>query len=133
MQNLSYVINLIATKKNCRITDFSIAQFLDTSSWKKRRRGRSTMTQNKKYRSRTEIICDILQIARSDGNGVVQTKIMYSAFLSYHQVKEYLTILIGNDLLQHDLGNQRFRITEKGVRFLQLCDQIGDLIEVEES
>jgi predicted transcriptional regulator len=62
----------------------------------------------------------------------VQTKIMYSAFLSYYQVKEYLTILIGNDLLQHDLGNQRFRITEKGVRFLQLCDQIGDLLEVEE-
>ena len=83
-----------------------------------------------KYRSRTEIICDILQTARSDGNGVVQTKIMYNAFLSYHQVKEYLTILIGNDLLQHDLANQKFRITEKGLNFLQLCEQIGDLLEV---
>jgi predicted transcriptional regulator len=57
---------------------------------------------------------------------------MYSAFLSYHQVKEYLTILIDNGLLQHDLGNQKFRITEKGLRFLQLCEQIGDLIEKEQ-
>ncbi len=57
---------------------------------------------------------------------------MRNAFLSYHQVKEYLTILIENGLLQHDLGNQRFRITEKGLNFLQLCDQIGDLVVNEE-
>jgi predicted transcriptional regulator len=57
---------------------------------------------------------------------------MRNVFLSYHQVKEYLTILIENDLLQHDLGNQKFRITEKGHNFLQLCDQIGDLIEKEQ-
>lgn len=94
--------------------------------------GSIILMQNKKYRSRTEIICDILQTASGDGNGVVQTKIMYNAFLSYHQVKDYLSILIDNDLLQHDLGNQKFRITEKGLRFLQLCDQIGDLVEKEE-
>jgi predicted transcriptional regulator len=97
-----------------------------------RRRGRRTLMHRMKYRSRTELIRDILQTARSDGNGVVKTKIMYNAFLSYHQVKEYLTILIDNGLLQHDLGNQKFRITEKGLRFLQLCDQIGDLMEEEQ-
>jgi predicted transcriptional regulator len=57
---------------------------------------------------------------------------MRNAFLSYRQVKEYLTILMGNDLLQDDLGNQKFRITEKGLNFLQLCDQIGDLMEQEQ-
>ena len=76
------------------------------------------MTQNNKYRSRTEIMCDILQSVRSDGNGVGKTKIMYNAFLSYHQFTEYRTILIDNDLLQYDIGNQRFRITEKGLSFL---------------
>jgi|SRR5918993_1747122 predicted transcriptional regulator len=80
-------------------------------------RRRRILTQNKKYRSRTEIIHDILQTANSNGNGVVKTKIMYNAFLSYHQVQEYLTILIDNGLLQHDLGNQKFRITEKGLAF----------------
>ena len=57
---------------------------------------------------------------------------MRNAFLSYHQVKEYLIILIENGLLQHDLSKQRFRITEKGLNFLQLCDQIGDLMEEEQ-
>lgn len=90
------------------------------------------MTQNKKYRSRTEIMHDILQSARSDGNGAGKTKIMYNAFVSYNQVKEYLTILIDNGLLQYDLGTQKFRITEKGLNFLQLCDKLGDLIKKEE-
>jgi predicted transcriptional regulator len=57
---------------------------------------------------------------------------MYNAFLSYHQVREYLILLIDNGLLQHDLGNQKLRITEKGLNFLKLCEQIGDLIEKEE-
>ncbi|MDQ4100937.1 MAG: winged helix-turn-helix domain-containing protein [Thermoproteota archaeon] len=89
------------------------------------------MTQNKKHRSRTEIIREILQTANSDGNGASQTKIMYSAFLSYIQVKEYLAVLMDKGLLQYDFGNQKFRITEKGLNLLQLCDQIGDLIEKE--
>ena len=57
---------------------------------------------------------------------------MYTAFLSYVQMKEYLTILIDNGLLQHDVGNQKFRITEKGLRFLQLYEQIDDLLRKEE-
>ena len=76
-----------------------------------------------KHRSRTEIIHDILQTANSDGNGAAQSKIMYNAYLSYRTVKEYLTLLIDNGFLQHDLGKQKFRITEKGLRFLQLCDR----------
>ena len=70
-----------------------------------------------KHRSRTEIIHDILQTANIDGNGATQSKIMYNAYLSYRTVKEYLTLLIDNGLLQHDLGNQKFRITEKGLDF----------------
>ena len=85
-----------------------------------------------KYRSRTELIRDILKVARNYGNGAGQTQIMYTAFLSHGQMKEYLAILIDNGLLQHDIGNQKFRITEKGLNLLQLCDQIGDLIEKEE-
>ncbi len=50
---------------------------------------------------------------------------MYNAFLSYIQVKEYLAILVDNGLLQYDLHSQKFRIAEKGLNFLQLCDQIN--------
>jgi predicted transcriptional regulator len=90
------------------------------------------LTQNKKYRTRTEIIHDILQTVRSYGDGLGKGQIMYKAFLSYHLITDYLTILIDNGLLEYDSGNQKFRITEKGLNFLQLCDQITDLIEKEE-
>jgi len=94
---------------------------------------RRILTHNtRKYRSRTEIIHDILQTARSTGNGAGKTRLMYNAFLSYNQVKEYLTILIDNGLLQYDLDNQKFRITEKGLNFLQLCNQRGNLLIIGE-
>ena len=87
------------------------------------------LTQNRKYRSTTEIFHDIQRVAGNEGyNGAGKTQIMYNAFLSYKTVKEYLTLLIDNGLLKHDIGNQKFRITEKGLRLLQLCDQINDLI-----
>ena len=81
-----------------------------------------------KYRGRTEIICDILHTANSDGNGASQTKIMYNAFLSHTQVKEYLTILIEKGLLQHDSGNQTYKTTEKGIRLLQFCNELDDMM-----
>ena len=45
-------------------------------------------------RSRTEIVAMILDAANG---GTTKTKIMYFAFLSYDQLKEYLSILIEND------------------------------------
>jgi predicted transcriptional regulator len=47
-------------------------------------------------------------------------------------MKDYLTIMIDNNLLQYDIDSRKFRITEKGLSCLQLCDQIGDLLEEEE-
>ena len=85
-----------------------------------------------KHRSRRELIRDILKAARNYGNGAGQTQIMYNAVLSHGQLKMYLIILIDNGLLQHDLGNQKFRITEKGLSFLQLYEQIDGLIEKKE-
>lgn len=84
---------------------------------------------NKKYRSKTEIIHDILETARNDDNGVVKTKLVRYAFLSSYQIGDYLSILIDNGLHRYDAGNKKFRITEKGLNLLQLCDQIGGLIE----
>jgi len=85
-----------------------------------------------KYRNKTKITQDILQTANSDGNGVGKTKIMRNASLSSYQIRAYLSILIDNGLIQLDLNSPRFKITGKGLKFLQLCDQMGDLIEDEE-
>ena len=50
-----------------------------------------------KYRSRTEIISVILEAANG---GATKTRIMYKAFLSYAQLKEYLSVLIENNVIE---------------------------------
>jgi len=63
-----------------------------------------------KNRGRTEIVAMILESANE---GATKTKIMYSAFLSYNQLKEYLTFLIENNLIEHLEGTQTLKTTEK--------------------
>jgi predicted transcriptional regulator len=83
-----------------------------------------------KYRSRTDITAQILEAANG---GVTKTKIMYKAFLSYAQLKEYLTVLIENGLLEYIEGEQIYRTTEKGNRFLKIYNQIGEYVAADAS
>ena len=79
-----------------------------------------------KYRGRTEIVATMLEAA----NGrATKTKIMYSAFLSYSQLKDYLDILIENNLIECLEGTQTFRTTEKGLNFLKMHNAIGELLQ----
>jgi predicted transcriptional regulator len=79
------------------------------------------------YRSRVEIISQILETAKR--GGTTKTKIVYKAFLSYSQLKEYLTILTESDLLSYDDKTHTFKITEKGLRFLNFYNEISDVIK----
>jgi predicted transcriptional regulator len=79
-----------------------------------------------KYRSRTEIVSMILEAA--DG-GATKTRIMYKAFLSYAQLKEYLSVLIENNLLDYLECNQGYKTTEKGFNFLKMHNEIGELLQ----
>jgi predicted transcriptional regulator len=81
-----------------------------------------------KYRSRTDIVGLILEAANG---GATKTKIMYKAFLSYAQLKEYLTVLLENGLLEYEEGRQFFRTTEKGVRLLQMYNQFDEIMSIE--
>ena len=78
-----------------------------------------------KYRSRTEIVAMILDAANG---GATKTKIMYSAFLSYAQLKEYLSVLIENNLLDYIEGTQTFRTTEKGLNLLKIHNEMAELL-----
>mgnify|MGYP003576702226 CR=1 FL=1 len=80
-----------------------------------------------KYRSRTEIVCNILDA--TNGGGETKTKIMYTAFLSYAQLNEYLSILIENNLIEYNDGTQKFKTTEKGFNFLKMYREIGELLQ----
>ena len=74
-----------------------------------------------KYRSRTEIVSHILDAANG---GATKTKIMYKAFLSYAQLKEYLAILVHNGLLEYKDGEAKFNTTSKGIKFLGISSQL---------
>jgi predicted transcriptional regulator len=79
-----------------------------------------------KYRSRTEIVAMILEAANG---GATKTKIMYKAFLSYAQLREYLSVLIENTLLEYLEGSQTYKTTEKGLNFLKMHNEIGELLQ----
>ena len=80
-----------------------------------------------KYRSRTEIVAMILDA--TNGGGATKTKIMYTAFLSYAQLKEYLSILIENNLLEYRNGTQTYKTTEKGLNYLKMYCESGELLK----
>src|SRR5215207_7173124 len=83
--------------------------------------------EDMKYRSRIDIISQILEVA--NGRSATKTKIMYRALLSYNQLKEHLMLLTEKDLLRYNKDTQTFKTTEKGLRFLQLYNQIDDIIK----
>lgn len=78
-----------------------------------------------KYRSRTDITAQILEAANG---GVTRTRIMYKAFLSYAQLKEYLTVLMEKGLMDYIEGEMVYRTTDKGNRFLKIYNQIGEYV-----
>ncbi|MGA7899716.1 MAG: winged helix-turn-helix domain-containing protein [Nitrososphaeraceae archaeon] len=78
-----------------------------------------------KYRSRTDIVKLILEAA--NGGGANKSKLMYKAFLSFAQLKEYVTLLLENGLLGHEEGNNFYRTTDKGMRLLQIYNRMEEL------
>ena len=82
---------------------------------------------NMTYRSKTDIIAVILKSASING-GAVKSKIMYEGFLAWAQVQEYLSLLLKNDLIKYQERGRTFIITEKGVRFLNIHNDLNKLM-----
>ena len=78
-------------------------------------------------RSRTEIVAMILDVA-NEGGGETKTKIMYFAFLSYNHLKEYLSVLVENDLIEYLEGANKYKTTEKGLFFLKMHNELEELL-----
>jgi predicted transcriptional regulator len=68
-------------------------------------------------------------ILDASNGGASKTKIMYTAFLSYNQLKEYLSVLIENNLIEYLDGTKTFKTTEKGLNFLKTHNEIGELLQ----
>ena len=82
-----------------------------------------------KYRDVIDIVAQILQSA-GHGISVTRTQIMYEVFLSFEELRRYLFLLTEEGLLA-DHGNgyqQLYKVTEKGIRFLKICDETGEYV-----
>jgi predicted transcriptional regulator len=87
----------------------------------------------KNLRMQTEIVAQIPHLVNDQNRTTeTQTQIMYKSFVSYAQLKEYLTILIQNGLLEYLDGTKSYRTTEKGLKFLKMMhEQIEELMTTE--
>ena len=82
-----------------------------------------------KNRSRSEIYRSILETANAD-EGTNKTKLMYKSYLSFNHLKEYLGILQENELIDYEAGRRCYRITDKGIRLLQLQNKMEEIAPI---
>ena len=80
-----------------------------------------------RYRSRDQIIGSILQSAAGN-EGITKTKMMYSSFLSYSQLLEYLNFMLRKELLEYNSEDRTYKPTPKGSEFLELNNRIANLL-----
>jgi predicted transcriptional regulator len=78
-----------------------------------------------KNRSTNDISSIILESAV--GGRLTKCKIMYNAFLSYAQLKEYLKILQENGLLVYEETKRTYLTTDKGLNFLKIYNKMDKL------
>jgi predicted transcriptional regulator len=79
------------------------------------------------YRSRTEIVAMILD---ASNGGTTKTKIKYKVMLTYNQLKNYLSILVENNLIEYLEGTKPFKTTKKGLNLLRIYNEMTELIHI---
>ena len=84
-----------------------------------------------KYRSRSEIVRSILEAANVSG-GTSRTRLMYKSYLAFNQLKEYLTLLVENALIEYEEGMRTYRTTEKGIRLLKIQSEMVPIKYIKE-
>ena len=70
----------------------------------------------------------VSRILDATNRGATKTKIMYRAFLSYTQLKEYLPVLIENNLIKYHDATETFWTTEKGLNVLKMHREMAELL-----
>ena len=78
-----------------------------------------------KNRSRTDITAQILEVASS--GPVTKSMIMYKAFLSYSQLKDYLATLVGNGLIRYVKEDNKYMTSEKGLKLMKAMGEFQRL------
>jgi predicted transcriptional regulator len=86
-----------------------------------------------KKRDRINIIRLILEASNEADYSKQMTKILYKVLVNHPRLQEYWTVLTESDLLSYDVDTQKFKTTEKGLKFLKAYNEAGKLIEANTS
>ena len=81
-------------------------------------------------RQKDEIMRDILHTAQG-GAGI--TKIMFNAYLTHGQAKEYSQLLMDSGLLEFDIENgsiKQYRTTPKGIEYLAAIERMAEMLPI---
>jgi predicted transcriptional regulator len=79
-----------------------------------------------KYRSRGEIVSNILRVVAS--GKATKTRLMYGAYLSYTQIEEYMGYVLQQGLISQISDTNLYQLTEKGMQYLNLSDEMSQLV-----
>jgi predicted transcriptional regulator len=79
-----------------------------------------------KHRSKEEIAALVLE-AIVNTHRPSQTMIMYKAYLTHVQLKEFLASLMEKGLIEYHKLERIYTITEKGIHFLEVYNQLNQL------
>jgi predicted transcriptional regulator len=78
--------------------------------------------QKTKRRDREEIMYEILRAALEPAT---RTRLIYASFLSNTELRQYITLLLENGMLEVDSVTKiRFKVTEEGRKFLRLYEDM---------
>ena len=75
-------------------------------------------------RARNAVIAAVLEALEK---GATKTMVMYSAGLSFTAAGEYLDLLIGNGLVEHQKEEEKYRLTKMGMEALQAYRETGKI------
>jgi predicted transcriptional regulator len=75
-----------------------------------------------------DIVAAILEIAQG---GTIKTKIMFGAFISYPQLKDYLKLLTERNLLDYNEEQKIFTTTDRGNKFLKMYAEVDKMVPKE--
>ncbi len=79
-----------------------------------------------KYRSRGEIVSNILRVVAS--SKATKTRLMYGAYLSYAQIEEYMGFILQQGLISPVPETNLYQLSEKGMQYLNMSDELSQLL-----
>jgi predicted transcriptional regulator len=81
----------------------------------------------RQQRSKSEIISSILS-STDNRMGTKISQIMYETYIPYNQLKDYLAMMVQNNLIIYVKEEKIFKITEYGMHALKLYGEMDKLL-----